>query len=40
VWGNAKAVKWEWMGGDWSILIEAREGVWDRVFLEGKLGKE
>jgi hypothetical protein len=29
----------EWVDGWWSNLIEVGGGVWDRGFLEGKLGK-
>jgi hypothetical protein len=31
-------VRWEWVGGRASTLIEAMGGGWDREFL-GKLGK-
>jgi hypothetical protein len=32
VQGNARVVRWEWVGG-------MGEGRWDRAFLEEKLGK-
>ena len=35
--GNARVVRWEWVGAWVNTLIETEEG--DRVFAEGKLGK-
>jgi hypothetical protein len=33
-------VRWEWVGGRGSILIEAGEEGWERGILEKKPGKE
>ena len=32
-------VRWEWLDGWGSTLIEAAGGVWDKGFEEGKPGK-
>jgi hypothetical protein len=39
VQGNARAGRWEWVGGLGSTLIEAREGGRDKGFSKGRPGK-
>ena len=37
--GNARAGRWEWVGGWGSTFIEAGGGGWDRGFQKGRPGK-